>query len=209
MYFYVDEKRKIIFGWSPKCGCTNVKRLFNYFQEEKVDKNSRYPKEGKYKTILFVRNPYKRIVSGFLQKYVDNHELKQFQLFGLDLTFEKFVEELDQNGLKRIEKHHFKRQTDGDFEKRIVFDKIFDIEKIDFEYLEELFGEKIPKKIKYGIKKQTQYSDLEEECFNWPIKKLLEVKPKYQFFYQDDIKKKVFQFYKKDFIFFKENGFTY
>lgn len=211
MYFLIDKKRKIIFGWSPKCGCTNIKRLFNYFQEEPHNVSYPYPKEGKYTTILFIRNPYKRIVSGFLQKYVDNYQLRQFRLGRnpLELTFERFVDELDKNGLKKIEKHHFMRQTDGYFESRIVFDKIFDLENIDYEYLEGLFGEKLPKKIKYGIKKQTQYSDIEEECFNWSILRLEKVKPKYQFFFNSEIKQKVYKFYQKDFQFFNEKGFNY
>ena len=36
MKFLISEKNKVIFGWSTKCGCSHVKRLFNYLENDIV-----------------------------------------------------------------------------------------------------------------------------------------------------------------------------
>ena len=84
MKFLISEKNKVIFGWSTKCGCSHVKRLFNYLENDIVIDKVHGLKESnigvdtkKYITIIFVRNPYKRLVSGFLDKYGKNGEFFQ------------------------------------------------------------------------------------------------------------------------------------
>ena len=32
MYFLVDNENKIIFGWSAKCGCSHIKKLFHFLK---------------------------------------------------------------------------------------------------------------------------------------------------------------------------------
>jgi hypothetical protein len=34
MYFLIDDNKKIIFGWSAKCGCSHVKYMFKFLTEE-------------------------------------------------------------------------------------------------------------------------------------------------------------------------------
>ena len=36
MFFLLDNKVKVIFGWSAKCGCTHVKRMFRFFQNQDI-----------------------------------------------------------------------------------------------------------------------------------------------------------------------------
>ena len=37
MYFLVDNKNKVIFGWSAKCGCCHIKQIFWFLQNNKID----------------------------------------------------------------------------------------------------------------------------------------------------------------------------
>ena len=39
MYFIIDNKLKIIVGWSAKCGCTHIKRICYYLQTN-IDKDN-------------------------------------------------------------------------------------------------------------------------------------------------------------------------
>lgn len=36
MYFLLDFQRNIIFGWSAKCGCSHVKNLFHFLQNNRI-----------------------------------------------------------------------------------------------------------------------------------------------------------------------------
>ena len=161
--------------------------------------------EHKYYTkILFIRDPYKRIVSGFLDKYVAG-------VYSLDiknLTFEKFVDELDNNKLENINRHHFTPQLSEAHESSIQFDKIYDIENIDYDYIKKLFG----KNIDIGDYIKTLYDDsFEGKAYGITLKELrkMQSKPPYGSFYNKKIKKKVYSFYKKDFLFFEKYGFNY
>lgn len=37
MYFLLGEKYKVLFGWNPKCGCTHIKMIRNYFEMDSSD----------------------------------------------------------------------------------------------------------------------------------------------------------------------------
>ena len=157
-----------------------------------------------YTKILFIRDPYKRIVSGFLDKYVTG-------IYSLDiknLTFEKFVDELDNNKLENINRHHFTPQLSEAHESSIQFDKIYDIENIDYDYIKKLFG----KNIDIGDYIKTLYdASFEGKAYGITLKELrkMQSKPPYGSFYNKKIKQKVYSFYKKDFLFFEKYAFNY
>lgn len=77
MIFIVDSINKIIFGWSPKCGCSIVKTIAWYLIEGCSNPEIHTYKDimdlpedmEKYTVIMVCRDPFKRIVSGFLDKY--------------------------------------------------------------------------------------------------------------------------------------------
>lgn len=97
MYFLLDFQRNIIFGWSAKCGCSHVKNLFHFLQNNRIHNlitdlslheeynewlvhNETYNSLPMFiphttKILLFIRNPYKRLVSGFLNKYNPKNNL--------------------------------------------------------------------------------------------------------------------------------------
>lgn len=212
MFFSVNNKKKIVFGWSAKCGCTHVKRCFNYYTGIKttgsIHINSYNPlpnNHNEYTIILFIRNPYKRIVSGFLHKYL----IGKWRLT-TPKTFENFVNELDKNGLLKIDKHHFTPQLSERYVDNMKLHKIYDIENIDYNYLDILFDKKLPKEL-YSFKGyRNKYSqDNNRYVYNLEFREFSSNIPTYKFFYNQDIKNKVYKFYKRDFEFLKKKGFDY
>ena len=85
MYFLIDYEKQIIFGWSAKCGCSHIKNIFWFLKTGKLENKIHTEKDmnklpnyiNHYTTIIITRNPYKRIISGFLDKYkkMDNTDI--------------------------------------------------------------------------------------------------------------------------------------
>jgi hypothetical protein len=222
MFYLIDNNNKIIFGWSAKCGCSHIKKLFYYLSKNDInhpihnenEKNELPSDINEYIIIVFIRNPYKRIVSGFLDKYTNKGEFRI--LWKHDkLTFKSFVDELIKNNWNMIEYHHFVSQTSEKFNNNIINAKIFkiyDIEKIDYEYIEEIYGKKIPEFIlnfRGGHEMKKYDKNMEENVFNLDIDLLNDKNIDLKYFYDEDIKNKIYNFYINDFTFFKNNNFNY
>jgi hypothetical protein len=227
MFFLVDYKNKIMFGWSAKCGCSHIKSIFLFLTRNQLEGNPHHihydcillPDDiENYTTLLFFRNPYKRLISGFLDKYKVNGQFRN--LFGSSfLSFSQFVDELTKRNWSKIEYHHFEKQTSGHFDKKILLSKnikMYDICNIDYEYIEQLYNIKIPDSVinrnfgherKLNVDINNNWSDKyvydldidEYMCYNVDIK----------CFYNEEIKEKVFNFYVDDFNFCSENGINY
>jgi hypothetical protein len=222
MFFIINEEKKIIFGWSAKCGCSHVKKIIHYLKNGQIDNKIHDPKTevnilpdnlDSYEIILFIRNPYKRLISGFIDKYNKNGQCNYLWNIDLKLTFSNFVDKLIENS-NVIDVHHFTPQTNEDFNKNIQYHKnliIYDIEKINYSYLEMKFNKKIPKELiefRGGherpitkIIKKPVYDLLIEEYYNYT--------PIARSYYNNKIINKVNKYYKNDFIFLKEKGFIY
>lgn len=225
MFFLVDNNKKIIFGWSAKCGCSHIKYIYWFLQTDnttteihtKLDKNI-LPKDiENYTTLIFSRNPYNRIVSGFLDKYKKTGEYRHYWKYPT-LTFSQFVDELVKSNWKIINKHHFTPQTSEDFNGKILLSKIikfYDISNIDYQYIEQLYNKKIPECIinkKYGHERKLHINI--NECFDkyvydLNIDEYIDYNIDIKYFYNEEIKEKVFNFYINDFNFFYENGINY
>lgn len=224
MKFLVDTDNKIVLGWSAKCGCSHAKTIFLYLKTNNYDNKihthenvSKLPNDiENYTTIIISRNPYKRLVSGFLDKYSKNGEFRHLWKNSF-LSFSQFVDELLKKW-NQVEKHHFTPQTSEMFDKKILSSKIikfYDICNIDYKYIEELYDKKIPEFI---MKKQQGHErvfkidpkkNYNNYVYDLNIDEYINFNVDIKFFYNQDIKKKVFDFYKEDFIFFKENGIDY
>ena len=88
MQFIIVHTKKLIIFWSPKCGCSTLKHILAiYFKVDnnkyrhihvnkelqvKIDKRDKNKIDiyKNYNIVMLIRNPYKRLVSGFLNKYV-------------------------------------------------------------------------------------------------------------------------------------------
>ena len=227
MFYLIDNKNKIIFGWSAKCGCSHIKHLFNFLSNNKENVNNIHKNINVYRvlpnnienyiTIIISRNPYKRIVSGFLDKYKLGGEFRHLWKYNY-ITFSMFVNELVKKNWKMIENHHFTPQTSEGFDIKILKSKCikcFDIENIDYKYIENLYNRTIPEHIlqkKEGHERVQNIKDdtiLGQPLYDLYMITYLNKKVELRYFYNEDLKRKVFNFYKNDFTFFNEMGLDY
>lgn len=101
MYFTIDYEKKVIFGWSAKCGCSGIRNMSHYLSGKIIEpcysSNDfcELPKNmEEYKIIIIIRNPYERIISGFIDKYVRGKEFIGMWDNEIPLTFTNFVGQL-------------------------------------------------------------------------------------------------------------------
>jgi len=221
MQFIILDNKKLIIFWSPKCGCSTLKTILaNFFNIDYTkDKHIHCNKELKnkinkmdinkidvyknYDIVILIRNPYERLVSGFLDKYV-RKEIKNLSNCTCFADFSKILA----NNPKKIDRHHFEKQTTGDgwiFYNELERPKIkyiLDTSKVnDIAKILELNISEI--KINFNRKKGT--GDLRQMwSANYDqLRKLDNIN--YSEFYNDYIKKRVYNIYKDDFIFFNNN----
>jgi len=223
MRFLVDNKNKIIFGWSAKCGCSHIKYIYYFLKNNKLhnkihtekDTNNLPKNITKYTTIIICRNPYKRLVSGFLDKYKINGEFR-YQWNHDIITFSMFINELIKNDWHMINEHHFTPQTTEYFDKKILKSKIikcYDIENIDYTFIENLYNKKIPDEILYkklGHERNKNYEKcIDKYIYNLYMNEYYDSNIDIKYFYNEELKKLVYEFYKNDFIFFNQKGINY
>ena len=220
MFFIHDKKKKIIYGWSAKSGCSHLKKLlkfliFNKVNVVQVHSNAEYgafPVEYNeaYRIILIVRNPYERLISGFLDKYTKPGPY--LNRWKGPLTFRLFVQELFHHAFRTIDKHHFTPQLSEEWRDEIRTCKnvqVYDLKNIDYAYLETLYAKKIPNDIlafrgghenSKPYKRDPRAADTDPRLFT-------DVRPFWQDFYVDaDIQLKVDTFYAADFAYFQSLG---
>ena len=84
MFFLKDDKNKVVFGWSAKCGCSHIKMIYKYLSKNNINFHTRHRRtmfrlgfiDDNYTIILFIRNPFIRLVSAYLEKYRINGQLR-------------------------------------------------------------------------------------------------------------------------------------
>jgi hypothetical protein len=225
MYFLVDNNHKVIFGWSAKCGCSHIKRIFFFLQTGEITNNlitiHNNPKDSlpndidNYTTIIITRNPYKRIVSGFLDKYNKKGSCRHLWKYDT-ITFAMFVDELIKHDWLMIEQHHFTPQTTEHFNKPTIMAskclKCYDIENIDYNYIEKLYNKKLPENLlsmKMGHERKKYELDFNNYVYDLDINDYYNYNVDIQYFYNEGLKNKILTFYKNDFDFYNENGINY
>jgi len=220
MFFLINQKKKVIIGTSPKAGCTHVRRIYAFLADGL--ENPLFPLRNPnylpvniddYTVVLIIRNPYKRLVSGFLDKYSPGGQYTHMWSSQLPLTFSNFVNKLVINS-KLIEASHFAKQTDVYFSTRIRNHKnliIYDIENIDYTYLGSLFGKIIPEELINfkGVHTYIPTRPLDKDVFDLEQHSYNKYKPLTKYFYNNAIKAQVYNYYKADFDFFSAQGFIY
>jgi hypothetical protein len=215
----VTNPNKVVFWWTPKCGCIFVRKLYHYFlhsneETEDIDVNNL----NDYNHILFVRNPYKRVVSGYIDCYATTHQ--QVVIFNNDLSFKDTINELIENEFKNIDKLHFDYQISikdvSDPNCNLNINKIFDIESIDYTFLSKLFLDMfVDNDILTALRQSNHHvdylDDFKENVSDYHVTDFDELSgyPRYQYFYTNELIEKVQSFYDCDFIFLEMNGIKY
>ena len=225
MKFLVDTNNKIIFGWSAKCGCSHIKTIYWFLQTNNIENPIHTHKDindlpndiENYVTIIICRNPYVRIVSGFLDKYAPDGQFR-YLCKKKPISFSKFVNHLIRKKWKLADYHHFTPQTTEDFDKKILLSKIikfYDISDIDYEYIGQLYNKEIPE---YVINKKQGHERIfkiqtdncyDKYVYDLNIDEYINYKIDIKYFYNEKIKEKVTKFYTEDFTFFSQNGIDY
>jgi hypothetical protein len=222
MRFIVNQDKKIIFGWSPKCGCTHIKNMVYFLENIKISKlhhgvydTYELPSSlEEYIIIIVIRNPYKRIVSGIMDKYKLNGELRHLWTIDTPLSFSNFIDKLSEANYEVVEHEHFCQQTDGWFREDIKTHKklvIFDLEKINYEYIGSLYCKIIPKHVIdfKGNHINNNTIIMDQPVFDLTIDEISSYKISIENFYNEEITEKIKTIYKNDFDFFESKGFTY
>ena len=222
MKYIIIEPKKIILFWSPKSGSTSIiamllkyynitvansyqTHFWKYYESDiscRFQSNKNY---DDYNIIVVVRNPYHRIVSGFIGKFCRKNAPNK--MIDGCVNFEDFVNIFHNNPdiVLNIDREHFSFQTDGegyDFlnklskYKNIKFYDINEIDKIakilnvpgcnlnNRKILNS--GKQLLTKYVYNL----NYLLLDNYLIT-----------NYSLFYNENIKSKVYEIYQDDFVF--------
>ncbi len=173
----------------------------NVHQEELY--HTQLPKDvSDYTVIFFVRNPYKRVVSAYLDRFRKFYNIKY--------CFRNFLK-IDP---QLIDYHHFCPQLSEQYDSDKPGDKhlepthVYDIENIDYTLINSLFG--VTGINKKDILQGPHTSSYDPICFKFvgDDSLLLDV-PRYQYFYDNQIQEDVENIYKRDIDMFEKWGLVY
>jgi hypothetical protein len=243
---YDDKNKKIIF-WSYKSGCSFIRNIYyNYYLKKNYKQNfikiitlfSRYNKLDNnklltYKKIYVSRNPYSRIISCFIDKYIEGHftfylktNIYISNLFSFysgerrKFCFQDFVkyiyEKIVLNKFNLLEYDHIAPQFSINYNDDIIFDKIYKLEDLDqSSFLKDEFeiDDKVDTEFKHHSNGCQSKINI-ESAYLLGYDELLLLKkekkiPNYNSFYNKEIKNMVYEIYKKDFIILNSNNINY
>ena len=243
----ICREKRICLAWNAKCGCTHVKNIFFMLRDNlnktlvgqvhsyKDHSNGwHYPEDNKkYTLIVVMRNPYFRLISGFLDKYKHNGQFRGWWPKDLPCTFSNFVDLLIEKRNDIVDFLHFFPQVDSvsafnvphfqlkDFKEV----RVMDLKNIDYEYFENKFETKLQDigAIEFrgvhanSISKRKKdkaillpFDFIPEDLYDIPIDEYHQkwILPYYKFFNRE-IERKVRVFFRTDFEFALKQGIDY
>ncbi|MBD3262198.1 MAG: hypothetical protein GF334_11125 [Candidatus Altiarchaeales archaeon] len=228
MYFLVNDERRFFMGWSAKAACTSIKMWFccvsdirayrknvhsvlGYGHNKWTDLHSRKPETFQdYRKYIIIRNPYARLVSGYVDVYVKNlRSRKPWK------TFSDFVHALENdNKFKAVDRHHFVPQT-GEYFKKIndsvkKWDRVVCCTDLNSQIIE--INKEIGVDCHLLIHNATfdkRFSQTPIPAYSMSDKEILRYKPSFPCFYNEELSRVVEKVYASDFDFFSSQGFHY
>ena len=233
MYYYISHKRKTIITHIAKNGCESLRYLLlkdeGIFQEEmdiwnKMTQNiihnpyhvRYFITHKKYKIITIVRDPYRRLVSGYIDKILgNNYNYLQFcknimRFYKRDfndpkkVTFTEFVNYVVAHKNFNVMDEHFKPQSYC-FHPNMPNNKIMKLE--DIKPIKQFFSEQefLQNFINYNkdvinhYKVQVEHHEIVYDKDATYFNQFEKVIPKYKYFLNEDLKDKIYKFYEDDF----------
>ena len=228
MHYIVFDNPKVVFGWTRKCGCSHVKNICYFLKTNRVVEKLEWtdinetglPKNiDEYKIFLIFRNPYKRCISGFIQRFHKLPDLERNKDYPwnskLPLTFYNFIYAMINKTVIELNgtfNRHFELQSMGTAPlKNHKNTIVYDIEKIDYNYIGSIFNKNIPPAV---IKYRGGHDDKNTLVVDKYVGNLLyseydTVKPLTRNFFCSKTKKIFDNYYKADFDFCRAQGFNY
>lgn len=213
-----------MFWMSSRGGTTYLRNVYNYYVNDVLQDDPSNRTEShelakinrKLKHVLFIRNPYGRLFSAFVYIYII---CKTDTRFGDDLTFELFVENLDDDFYDND--YHLLPQTflheSASMFKGLEFDMIMDISNINYDYLNKIFNKVLPETHKgfinsiQGVSADKDNFDDKYKMTKVEIENLFGrgISLNYIDFYNEELICKCSEMYKGDFELFSKFGFNY
>ena len=216
----IDHKNKVNLFWTEKCGCTFIKQIYSYYVrglERDVDPHDELYEmteymEG-YTNILVVRNPYHRLISGFLHRFVAGPESAK-------LKFQDFKEFLESD-FRTIDYDHFAPQFARAYNDSLKFDFVYDLDGLDIfngsnGFLRHFEHKPIDPSISFknNHTNQTRSKLCMPNAHKLPYRRLCMLKkmgfvPQYCDFIDPEVKIKIDDLYHEDFVCLANLGFHY
>jgi hypothetical protein len=146
-----------------------------------------------FTNVLFVRDPFKRFVSGFVDKHVEG----AFSHIFRPGSFKEAA-----SNIGGLEPHHFAPQASEAYLPDLEYDRVFDIERVDYGYLSGLLDMRVrPRQMN---RKSLFAGGCTDGLADLPYEELARMKatgsmPGYDCFYDDEARRLVSEYYAADF----------
>jgi len=143
------------------------------------------------RNVLFVRDPLKRFVSGVVDKHFEGEFSSLFRPSSfLDAA----------RRMRLLEGHHFAPQAGGAYIAELEYDRVFDVESIDYEYLSGLLGMRVePRRLNVKSYESPCASGMSFGYDDIAKMKADRTLPGHECFYDDESRSIVSGFYAADF----------
>lgn len=186
-HIMILEKYKAVYFCIPKVGTSSCKRMFMDVlgAREFPYLKGNIVKYNKYFKFCFVRNPYTRVVSCYINKFKDKNPMSKIFIhctkgFRLNMSFEEFVRVISEVPDEKADGHFRSQHTFVMKNDKLLVDYIgkFENLKKDINFIKKKLG--LPKKFKLPNLNRSDNYD-------------------YRDFYDEETKDLVSRRYKKDF----------
>jgi hypothetical protein len=147
---------------------------------------------ARFTNVLFVRDPFKRFVSGFVDKHVEG----SFSHIYRPRSFKDAA-----SNIEGLEPHHFAPQASEAYLPDLEYDRVFDIEDMDYDYLSGFLGMRVVPRVLN--RKGSLLGPCVKALADAPYETLARMKssgslPDYDCFYDDESKAMVADYYRGD-----------
>jgi len=231
-------KHKVVFYMNPKCATTFFDQCIDLLKEKgnkvPADRINKQELINDYTHIFFIRNPYIRLVSTFIDRCRDqegfDYEKQLFSTFctknfyknNIKITFENCVDLVVKKRFDIIDDWHFCQQIKdedincyGSYKNKIFYD----IDNTDLNVIFKIFNKnpiRPPEKNSYGgkysLNTKTYQFKLKNDNIDYKVYDK-DLKDYYgnkfndkKYFYNEKLKLDVYNCYENDFKFFRDNN---